>query len=227
VALSTTASAPPTLEILGRTLPAYGARFDVSLAAARRAIGAPSDPSNPEHAATIRIWLNQWLCRIGYPRAGEVDVFARSLSDWWHLAASNLPDDRTTLAGLSNNEILNCADAYDDLRLRAASVRSDGAIRSIAPTASAKVCYFLRPLAIPPWDKQIASRFGGVDVKGFASHLTRCRAWARSLVREAAERGLAEDAIGHALGRPESSVAKLIDEWLYMTITRRVEPGSG
>ena len=43
-----------------------------------------------------------------------------------------------------------------------------------------------------------------------------------ALIEEAAASGLGEDQIGPSVGRPLSSVAKLIDEWLYMTITAGV-----
>jgi hypothetical protein len=39
----------------------------------------------PQHLAgaqRLRVWLNQWLCRIGYPTSGD-DVCARSLAAWW------------------------------------------------------------------------------------------------------------------------------------------------
>ena len=74
---------PPTLALLESILPEYGKfLFDRTLEAARIDIGSQPDLANPEHAKRLRIWLNQWLCRIGYPGMGD-DVFADSLASWW------------------------------------------------------------------------------------------------------------------------------------------------
>jgi hypothetical protein len=74
---------PPTLALLESILPEYGKfLFDRTLEAARIDIGSQPDLANPEHAKRLGIWLNQWLCRIGYPGMGD-DVFADSLASWW------------------------------------------------------------------------------------------------------------------------------------------------
>ncbi len=46
----------------------------------------------------------------------------------------------------------------------------------------------------------------------------------REIVAEAAGRGVDEAGIGMAVGRPLSSLAKLIDEYLYTAITRGWHP---
>jgi Alpha/beta hydrolase family len=75
-------------------LPQYGEfRFHRTLEAARRDIGNGPDLAAPVHAVRLRIWLNHWTCRIGYLEAGETDVFAISLADWWADAKSLLPGD--------------------------------------------------------------------------------------------------------------------------------------
>jgi hypothetical protein len=70
----------PTLAGLASVLPVYGKfRFDRTLAEARKDIGDRPDLADPQHAARLRKWLNQWICRIRVPREGEHDVFADSL----------------------------------------------------------------------------------------------------------------------------------------------------
>jgi hypothetical protein len=89
----------PTIALLGTVLPQYGEfSFDQTLEAARRDIGDEPDLANPAHAVRLRTWLNQWTCRIGYPRAGEADVLACSLASWWADAQALLPADGQGLA---------------------------------------------------------------------------------------------------------------------------------
>jgi hypothetical protein len=128
------------------------------------------------------------------------------------------------LPSLSGDQVDGIADAYSDLDGRTAAIKSNGQIRTFGPTATAKILFFVRPSSVTAWDKAISAHVGGHGAAAFGKHLLVCRSWARDLVAEATERGIAEDEIGVSLGRPASSVAKLIDEWLYRTITGGVDP---
>lgn len=69
--------------MLASVLPDYGKfPFDRTFEATRNDIGGQLDLANPEHAKQLRIWLNQWLCRIGYPGLRD-EVFVDSLASWW------------------------------------------------------------------------------------------------------------------------------------------------
>jgi hypothetical protein len=212
--------APPSLADMRIVLPEYGTyRFDQTLAAARKRIGPDPDPANIDHARRLRVWLNQWICRIGYPR-DERDLFAESLAGWWSRAGNDLPPAGRRLAELDGGELRTISDSYGDLCKRPAAISRTGKTRTFGPTATAKVLYFVRPDAITAWDKAISACTGkGSDQEAFLRHLTLCRAWAVRLEQEGSQLGLRPDEIGRDLGRPASSVAKVIDEWLYATIT--------
>jgi hypothetical protein len=216
----------PTLAWLGSALPEYGKfRFDLTLEAARKDIGSRPDLANPAHAARLREWLNQWTCRIGYPKPGEVDVLAGSLAIWWADARDMLPPAGQGLAQLTDAQLRALSRAYAGLYTRPAAVSRAGRIRGVGPTAAAKLMYFVRPLAITAWDKAISARTGGgQDEEAFLVHLTACRGWAQDLEAEARDLGLKPGEIGPYLDRPASSVAKLIDEWPYATITGGLGP---
>ena len=216
---------PPTLASLARVLPEYGKfRFDRTLEAARNDVGYHPDLADPEHAKRLRIWLNKWGCRIGYPETGN-DVFVGSLAIWWDNAKHTLPVDGKRLAVLANTDLQAISSAYGDLYLRPAAISKPGRIRRVGPTAAAKLLYFVRSHAVTAWDEKISLRTGGDrDQAAFLRHLTTCRDWASSLEAEARELGLKPGEIGPYLGRPASSVAKLIDEWLYATITGGLGP---
>jgi hypothetical protein len=212
----------PTLASLARVLPPYGRfRLDSTLAAAREAVGDHPDLADAQHAAELLTWLNKWLCRIRTPQPGDAEnVFADSLADFWADFETKLPLVTVRLSQMSDAQLQVLGDAYANLRVRRAAVNRNGKSRSIGPTAAAKLLYFVRPEGVTAWDKAISKRTGGGRSGGaFLRHLTLCREWARSLEREGRQLGLESEEIGPHLGRPTSSVAKLLDEWLYGTIT--------
>jgi hypothetical protein len=206
--------------MLASVLPEYGKfRFDRTLQAARNDIGGQPDLANPEHARRLRVWLNQWLCRIGYPGL-QGDVFADSLAIWWRGFKGTLPSEDIGLARLTDVQLRAVSRAYGDLFVRRAAINKTGGTRRVGPTAAAKLLYFVRPAAVTAWDNAISRRTGrGRDEMAFLRHLTTCRDWATSLEAEGRQFGLQPSEIGPYLNRPASSVAKLIDEWLYATIT--------
>ena len=219
--MSANAPVTPTLARLATVLPPYGKfRLDGTLDAARAAIGDRPDLTNPEHAAELLAWLNKWQCRIRKPRPGEVNFFADSLEAWWKTFEGELPSVTVGLAQMSDAELQRLSGAYADLYMRTGAVNSNGRRRGVGPTAAAKLLYFVRPKGVTAWDKAISQRTGGgSNGEAFLEHLTLCRRWAESIEAEGQQLGLNADEIGPHLGRPKSSVAKLIDEWLYGTIT--------
>jgi hypothetical protein len=184
--------AAPTLVLMGSVLPEYGKfRFDRTLAAARRDIGPDPDFARREHVVRLRIWLNQWTCRIGYPRPGEDDLLADSLATWWAEYKVMLPPEHQRLAQLEDAQLQSLSSAYAGLYARPAAVSRAGKVRTVGPTAAAKLLYFVRPLAVTAWDKAISWRTGGGhDEAGFLRHLTACRSWAQDVEAGARQLGL-------------------------------------
>ncbi|MFD6888478.1 MmcQ/YjbR family DNA-binding protein [Streptomyces sp. NPDC059957] len=167
------------------------------------------DLSGDAHRTLLHRWLNSWGCRIRYARDGEPDLFGEGLGQWWE----RHPLPATPLASLTDREIGRLAAAYGDLAALPIGRRSLG------PTAAAKALYALRPRTVMPWDAAIAARLHGArDAAAFARHLETGRAWARAAL---ARSGLDEAALTEELGRPGISLAKVLDEYLYVTITYR------
>jgi hypothetical protein len=172
------------------------------------------DLSRADHRLRLLRWLNSWGCRIRYPRAGEPAPFDTGVAAWWRSCRTALP--RASLAQLTDAEIDAAAAAYQELA--GVRVSAGPAVRTLGPTAAAKALYALRPRAIVPWDAAIARALHGRSRDGaaFGRHLRLGRQWARSLI---AESGVDEDALPGLVGRPGVSLAKLLDEYMYVTIT--------
>ncbi|MER7213319.1 MmcQ/YjbR family DNA-binding protein [Streptosporangium sp. NPDC000239] len=175
--------------------------------------GPAADLSRAGHRAALLRWLNSWGCRIRYPREGEPDLLDSGLAEWWRNRAADLPS--VSLAVLSDGEIDVLSLAYAELA--ALPVATGRAARSLGPTAAAKALYGLRPRAVMPWDAAIAVRLhGSRDGAAFGAHLQMGRAWARAVLQAA---GTDEDTLPLLAGRPSVSLAKVLDEYLYVTIT--------
>ncbi|WP_314243110.1 MmcQ/YjbR family DNA-binding protein [Streptomyces kutzneri] len=184
------------------------AGVDRSWQALREETGHALDLSLAAHRSALHRWLNSWGCRIRYPREGEPDTFGAGLAAWGerHTLA------HAPLARLTRREISRFAAAYEELAALPIGRRSLG------PTAAAKALYALRPDSVMPWDAAIAKRLHGVrDGAAFARHLELGRSWARTVLEEGG--GLDEAALCAGIGRPGVSLAKILDEHLYVTIT--------
>ncbi|HEX4721187.1 MAG TPA: hypothetical protein VH333_01635 [Pseudonocardiaceae bacterium] len=156
-------------------------------------------------------WLNSWGCRIRYPREGEPAPFDTGIATWWRAWRSALPS--VSLVHLSDEDIDSAADAYAALPATIVAPPR----RTLGPTAAAKALFALRPAAITPWDAAIATRLhGGRDGAAFGRHLRLARTWAVAIIAEA---GGDEAAVAQIVGRPGMSVAKILDEYLYVTIS--------
>jgi hypothetical protein len=164
------------------------------------------DLSNPEHRPLALTWLNTWGCRLPY--RGTFDASAAAWALTW--PSPSLPS--APIETLADADILTLAGAYESL-----ATLSIGK-RTLGPTAGAKLLYALRPISVMPWDAAIAAHLHGArDKASFAKHLHLGRTWAQSLL---AETSLTADDIAAKSGRPGISLAKVLDEYTYMLITR-------
>lgn len=193
------------------------------------------DLSRVEHRELLLRWLNSWGCRIRYPREGEPTPFDSGVADWWRewrgvLPASGLADrsdcklsglselsNQSDLSDLTDPVIDQIAAAY--AALAAVPVSAGAVRRTLGPTAAAKALFALRPRAVMPWDAAIAARLHGArDAAAFARHLRLGRSWSQAVL---AETGLPADEIAILVGRPGMPLAKLLDEYLYVTVSMR------
>jgi hypothetical protein len=191
------------------------ARADTAWLRFAEATSPAADLSLASHRDLLLRFLNAWGCRIRYPRAGEAAPFDAALSAWWQSWRSALP--QVSLARLEDSDIDAIAAAYAAL----VTVRvSDGRPRrTLGPTAAAKALYALRPEAVVPWDATIAiGTQGGRDGAAFGQHLRLCRAWAAAVIAEA---GVGDSQLPALIGRPAVPLAKILDEYLYVTFTMK------
>ena len=125
--------------------------------------------------------------------------------------------NQSDLSDLTDPVIDQIAAAY--AALAAVPVSAGAVRRTLGPTAAAKALFALRPRAVMPWDAAIAARLHGArDAAAFARHLRLGRSWSQAVL---AETGMPADEIAILVGRPGMPLAKLLDEYLYVTVSMR------
>ena len=95
---------------------------------------------------------------------------------------------------------------------------------SFGPTGAAKTMHALRPKSLPPWDDAIRQHFEwDGSQNSYVSFLRRVKREIQELVSDANRCGVAEAAIPGQIGRPASTLPKIVDEYFWVTITRNVK----
>jgi hypothetical protein len=196
--------------------------YDASLVALRAQTGAELDLGEADHRRALLTWLRQWGCR--HLNLASEASSAAALDVWAHRWVPRLPDTNRMLTELSIDDVATVAVSFARLSEALAGVRrlaKREAAVTFGPTAAAKTMYALRPNACAPWDDPI--RHGLGIGRNDAAYRTYLQLVARALTRTASQAGVAIADLPRHVGRPESSPPKLIDEYLWMRITR----GSG
>jgi hypothetical protein len=209
------------LDDLGQRVGDYATAtgYDVSLNALNERTGGVLDLASPDHRTAVLTWLRQWGCRH-LNRASEATSDAALLA-WSHTWVPELPHPTRMLSELSVEEIATVAVACGQLSEAVAGVRrlATGARRvTFGPTAAAKTMYALRPNACAPWDEPIRNGLGiGINDAAYRAYLELI---AQALTKTAERAGVAVEDLPELAGRSDSSAPKLIDEYLWMRITR-------
>jgi hypothetical protein len=185
----------------------------------RAATGGRVDLSLPAHRDALLAWLRQWGCR--HLRTADNARSSRALLAWWKRHASDIPAAGATLHGMGGAAFAKAGRAHADLAGRPAARRrhGDGEVDvTFGSTAAAKAMFALRPQAFPPWDEPMRSAFGwtGLDPTDYEAFLDTSKDALDGLARRARV-SVAE--LPEHLGRPDSTPARIVDEFLWMELT--------
>jgi len=200
---------------------AVASDYDDSLNTLTGRTGSSLDLANGDHRRAVLTWLRQWGCRH-LDRSSEVTSSA-ALQAWAETWVPQLPGSARVITALSPDEITMMAIAYGHLAETVAGARRLGTRTgpvTFGPTAAAKTMYALRPNVCAPWDDPIRNGLGmGVTDAAYRTYL---RLIDQTLKKTADQAGIAPGDLPAHVGRPGSSPPKLIDEYLWIRITRRI-----
>jgi hypothetical protein len=164
---------------------------------------SPLDFTNASHAEALRTWLNQWGCRISKQKP-----ISRPLANWARNWTAQLP--HRSLRDLREADVDLLGNAYWELRNSI-----------LGPAAAAKAMFALQPETAIPWDQAIRDRLGLKDNRdGYPEMLRRSRQEANFIVEDASKLGISESDIPKEIGSPGRTLARLLDEYHWITLTQ-------
>ncbi len=211
-----------TREQVAATLRAFAASAgaETSLAVLRDATQPAIDLSVRAHREALLRFLRAWGCR--HLRRDDTGRSSRALASWWSRFGPTLPPATAPLTTLEDAQLAALGRAYAALARSPAAFRAgrDGDVSvSFGDTAAAKALFAIRPEAVPPWDEPMRRAFGWgrVDAVEYATFLAASR---DALIGLAQRMRVPPEELPAALDRPASSPAKIVDEFLWIRITR-------
>jgi len=199
--------------------------YNNSLVNFRSATGDRIDLTIQEHRDALMKWLNDWGCR--HLSKDQHQVASQSILDWYQTNCDTLFNEKTPLWQLEGQEIETAANAYGSLKDRIGARRSrygnDSEVH-IGPTAASKVLFAIRPNALMPWDEAMRKRFAcDGSPQSYAGYLNKIRHMTLHIETLCRSKGFQIDDLPAKIGRPNSTVIELINEYVWVTKTRIIK----
>jgi hypothetical protein len=177
-----------------------------------------------KHRLALLKWLNDWGCRqfaIDYH-----DHASEEIRKWYQGVGTQLFSIDKKLLDLSEGDLAFVRTTYADLVNRTASMRTSRSGNKsrvgFGPTGTAKILFALRPNSLIPWDVPMRSRFQLDGSAGdYVKYLKLVRENLEELNDSCKSNGHNLFELPQLLGRPKSSLTKLVDEYFWVTVSRK------
>ena len=199
--------------------------YNNSLSTFRSAMKNGIDLTNLEHRLILMKWLNDWGCR--HLQKDQHHVAEQSILKWYEKNRQVLLNNRKPIWDLSNQEIKEIALAYGNLKEMMGAQRIRQGKRSnvhIGATASSKILVALWPKAMMPWDDAMRKSF---DCNGssssYSDYLKIIRDITFRIISLCKNEGFQINELPGKIGRPNSTVLELINEYIWVTETRGIK----
>jgi hypothetical protein len=199
--------------------------FNRSLGRLSKATGGSMDLTNPQHCIYLLKWLNDWGCR--HLSEDQHDVASNSILKWCQAYSASLFTNEKPLWDLSAVDLEITSHSYGSLKDGIGAWRARGKSKRkvrIGPTAASKILFTLRPKALMPWDEAMRKYFGySGSPESYFKYLIRIRGLTLHIGDLCRNKGFQIDDLPQRLGRENSTVLALINEYIWVTVTRKVE----
>ena len=199
--------------------------FNRSLGRLGKATGGSMDLTNPQHRIYLLTWLNDWGCR-NLPKE-QHDVASNSILKWYEVYGASLFSNEKPLWDLADVDLEITARSYGSLKDEIGAWRvRDKSNRKvhIGPTAASKILFALRPKALMPWDEAMRTAFKcDGSHESYVKYLKIIRNLAFHIGDLCRNKGFQIDALPQRLGRSNATVLALVNEYIWVTVTRKVE----
>lgn len=185
------------------------------------------DLTKAKHREELLKWLNTWQCRQFATKYHG--LASNEIKEWHKKWRSLLPDPQARLHDLSDDALEKVNSAYLSLVQRKASYRTrkDGNedIVRIGKTGASKILFGIRPKSLVAWDDPIRQKLITdkqiplAEDKSYLEFLRFVRREIESLEENCRENGFTISDVPALIGKKESKLLKLIDEYHWITIT--------
>lgn len=199
--------------------------FNSSLKGLNDDTGGSIDLRNSRHCCRLMKWLNDWGCR--HLPEDQHDVAAKSILNWYRVEGASLLAREKPLWDLGDGELKVAARAYGSLKDKTGAWRVHGRSQQevhIGPTAASKILYAIRPKALMPWDNAMRTSFEcDGSFESYFKYLREIRDFTSHIGNLCRDKGFQVDDLPNKLGRPDSTVLALVNEYIWVTETRKVK----
>ena len=199
--------------------------YNDSLVNFRSATGDRIDLTIQKHRDDLMKWLNDWGCR--HLSKDQHKIASQSILDWYQTNCATLFSEKTPLWQLEDQEIETAANAYGSLKDRIGARRSRYGNESevhIGATAASKILFAIRPKAMMPWDEAMRKSFGcDGSPQSYAGYLNTIRHLTLHIETLCRSKCFQIDDLPEKIGRPNSTVLELINEYVWVTETREIK----
>jgi len=226
-------------------------RYDISYATFMEATGHTPNLEDPDHRRALLEWLRSWGCRQFAIEWSEYS--SAQILNWYERNRNAFFPSNKYLWELTRIDLEPVGEAYQNLSAYGASFRQKGEeqiLVRIGQTGAAKILFAIRPNALAPSDGKIRRKLTESKPDLTTRYLPPEEVLNRLLTRSYAEyvdyiislqtklREIAPDCEKHGFGlidlppqlrRSHASVPKLIDDYHWITITKKknmLEPAS-
>ncbi|HZV69817.1 MAG TPA: hypothetical protein VFG10_09740 [Saprospiraceae bacterium] len=181
------------------------------------------DLNSKDDTKQLLTFLNAWGCRQFIKE--QHSQTGKHLKSWFNKFESSLPPHSASLINHSNRKIALYSDMFDVLMNSRASINKTEVNKNVGPVGAAKALFALRRNVFPPWDNPIADHLGfSKNGTGYTEYLMYVRDEILKLKGECAKLKIDLNDIPRIFKRPNVTLVKLIDEYLWLTITRAFDP---
>lgn len=183
--------------------------------------------NNKDQVIAVIEWLRSWGCRQ-FKKADE-EISINGIMNWYELNESKLPPPDRCLIDydLSANR-RTIIDLFDDLSNRLAAKKErdgQGIDVRVGPVGAAKTLFVLRPNLFSPWDTPIYKKLDlECDGSGYIDYLLKIQTELKEIKAELLISGIAWSDLPTVLQKGHKAYPKLIDEYFWISITRRCDP---
>ena len=199
--------------------------FNYSLGRLNKATGNSIDLTNHAHRIFLLQWLNDWGCR--HLSEDQHEVASHSILNWYQVDGASLFTNEKPLWDLGDHELEVAANAYGSLKESTGAWRVRRGIElevHIGATAASKILFAIRPKALMPWDDAMRISFEcDGSPESYSRYLKKIRKLTCQIVVLCRNKGFQIDDLPEELGRPDSTVLALVNEYIWVTETRKVD----